>query len=317
VFAAGAGLAESGLGDERSGTSAGTFLKIPIDPRGVAMGGGLAADASGLTSTCWNPAGLAILNDPEVMVVHFRWPGEIDYEYVALGDYSRRLGGAVALQFAYMGSTLDETTEEFPSGTGRNFGVRNWFLAATYARPFTDRLSFGITGRLVRESLGTEVGGPSMTNALLDVGTLYEIDFMRTRLGFSLLYFGPEFQPSGSYLSHATGETTKYKEFAPPTTFKLAVGNRLLQHEPFELRAHFEMNHFADAGETVKFGGELSVHDQFFLRSGYDAGADAMRFSAGVGMAARFGSRLGQADYAFTDGEVLGEVHRIAIRLVL
>jgi len=309
--------ADSGLGDQRSGTSAGTFLKIPIDPRGAAMGGGLAADANGLTSASWNPAGLAILNDPEVMFVHFDWPGDIPFEYLALGTYSRRLGGAFALQLATMGSELAETTEEFPQGTGRNFGVRSSFAALTYARPFTDRLSFGVTLRFVRETFATEIGGPAMNNVLFDAGTLYDIDFLDTRLGFSLLFFGPEFKPGGSYLSNATGEETQYEAFAPPTTFKLAVGNRVFRAGELELRSHVEMNHFSDAEEALKVGGELGVRHTFFLRSGYDLAADAMRFSAGAGVEARFGTRLGQADYAYTDAGVLGEVHRFAIRLVL
>jgi len=43
LVAPGSGRAATDLGDQRSGTSSGTFLKIPVDPRGTALGGAYTA----------------------------------------------------------------------------------------------------------------------------------------------------------------------------------------------------------------------------------------------------------------------------------
>ncbi len=307
----------SAIGDQRSGTSSGTFLKIAADPRGAAMGNAVVADAPGITALVWNPASLTTLGTMQLMASYTRWPGEIDYSYAALASYVGRFSGTVGLQIGHLGVVMEETTEANPTGTGENFGVRDWFLAGTYARRFTDRLSFGLTARLVREELGTEIGGPSSTNVLFDFGTLYYMDFLDLKLAFALQHFGPEFQPSGEYVSAATGAETSYEPFAPPTTFRLGVSGPIHRTEHTLIRGNVEMNHFSDADETLRVGTEFGFDDMFFVRAGYDIAADAMKFSAGAGFHTRFGFSTGDADYAFTDAGPLGVVHRVAIRIDL
>lgn len=312
-----AARADTKLGDERAGTSAGTFLKIPTDPRGAALGGAFVAGAEGVAALSWNPAGLASLAEPELMFSVTQWPADIDLSYFGAAMYVGRVNGYVGVQVGYLGSVMEETTEEQPAGTGRNFGVRNWYVAVSYARRFTDQLSFGITGRFVREELGTEVGGPSMSNGLVDAGTLYDLRALNMRIAFTIQHFGPEFRPSGSFVSQISGEETTYRAFAPPTVFRLGVSTVLLDRGRSSFRASSEMNHFADAAETIKLGGEYAYDGTFFLRAGYDANADALKFSAGAGFHTRFGFSTGDFDYAFTDAGPLGDVHRFAIRLAL
>lgn len=311
------GRAETRLGEQRAGTSSGAFLKIPVDPRGAALGGAFVAGVEGVAALTWNPAALTSLRSPELMFSYVRWPGDIDYTYFAAATYWGRVNGTVGVQMGYLGTVMDETTEEYPQGTGRNFGVRDWYVAASYARQFTDQLSFGATLRFVGEDLGTEVGGPSSYNVLGDLGTLYFLPFFDARLAFSLQHFGPEFTPSGSYESAVTGEETSYQSFAPPTVFRLGLSLKLLDRGPYALRSHTELNHFADAAETIKFGGELELDHTLYLRTGYDLSADTMKFSAGAGFHTRFGFNTGDFDYAFTDGGPLGAVHRLAIRITL
>jgi hypothetical protein len=310
-------LAQERLGEQRAGTSAGTFLKISVDPRGAAMGGAAIALAEGIASLSWNPAGLTTLEDPELMFAYVRWPGDIDYTYFAAGSYSTPARGTLGVQMGYLGTIMEETTERNPYGTGRSFGFRDWFLGISYARRFTDRLSFGITGRFVREDLATEIGGPSVNNWLIDAGTRYLIDFLDTRLAFAIQSFGPEFAPGGSYVSQVTGEPTDYQTFAPPSTFKLGLSSQPLSRENMKVRTAAELNHFSDSAETLRFGAEISLQDQLHLRTGYDMNADAMRFTAGVGVDTRFGLNAGHVDYAYTDAGSLGEVHRLAIRLTI
>lgn len=313
----GTALGQTRLGEQRAGTSSGTFLKIPVDPRGTALGGAFIAGAEGVTALSWNPAGLTRLRDPELMFSYVRWPGDIDYTYFAAATYWGRVGGTVGLQLGYLGTVMQETTEEYPNGTGRNFGVRDWYIGVSAARQFTDQLSFGVTARLVGENLGTEVGGPSSYNVLADFGTLYYLPFFDARLAFALQHFGAEFTPSGTYESQVTGEETSYESFAPPTVFRLGLNVTLLREGPYALRSFSELNHFSDAAETIKFGGELELDGTLFLRSGYDLSADTMKFNAGVGFHTRFGFNTGDFDYSYSDGGPLGDVHRLAIRITL
>ncbi len=307
--------AETRLGGQRAGTSSATFLKIAVDPRAAALGGASVAVAEGIASLSTNPACLTTLRDPEVMFAYVEWPGDVDYTYFAVGNHSLRLRGTIGLQLGYLGTVMEETTEERPYGTGRNFGFRDWFLGVSYARQFTDNLSFGITGRYVREDLATEVGGPSMHNWLLDAGTLYFIDFLQTRLAFAIQSFGPEFEPSGDYISNITDAPTSYQAFAPPTVFRLGVGATPVTKDEYTLSTTLEMNNYSDSPETIKMGTEFSYQGKYHLRAGYDVYADAMKLSLGIGVHTQFGFSEGDVDYAFTDAGPLGEVHRFAIRL--
>jgi hypothetical protein len=99
--------------------------------------------------------------------------------------------------------------------------------------------------------------------------------------------------------------------------FRLGVSGSLYRSGPYQLRSSLEMNHFSDAAETVRGGAEMGYDGTFFLRAGYDANADTMKFSAGVGFHTRFGFNEGDFDYAYSDGGPLGDVHRFAIRIQL
>ncbi len=306
--------AQTRLGGQRAGTSSGTFLKIPVDPRGAALAGAFVAGAEGVAAVSWNPACLTTLHEPELMFAYVRWPGDVDYSFFAAGFNSTRFRGTFGVQVGHLGTVLRETTEEHPYGTGRSFGVRDWYIGLSYGRRFTDNLSFGITGRFVREDLGTEVGGPSTNNWLVDAGTLYFIDFLDTRLAFAIHSFGPEFKPGGTYVSQVTGAETEYEAFSPPTAFLLGLSTAPIRRTGTSLRTYIEMNHFSDSPETVKFGSQLSLRDALDLRAGYDFYAEAMQFSCGAGIHTSFGFSEGDADYAFTDAGPLGEVHRFALR---
>jgi hypothetical protein len=51
------------------------------------------------------------------------------------------------------------------------------------------------------------------------------------------------------------------------------------------------------------------------LRTGYNFNSDAMKFSAGAGIAADIGGTHGNLDYAFTDGGFLGPINRLTLGL--
>ena len=69
----------------------------------------------------------------------------------------------------------------------------------------------------------------------------------------------------------------------------------------------------ADNQLQMQGGIEWSYHRMFALRTGYDANADLLKFSAGAGAVATFGTLRGSLDYAYTDGGDLGAVHRMSL----
>src|SRR6185369_10023297 len=71
--------AQFALGEQRAGTSSGTFLKIGVGARATGLGESFVAVANDPSAIYWNPAGLASVLRQEVLFSHASWPGEVNY----------------------------------------------------------------------------------------------------------------------------------------------------------------------------------------------------------------------------------------------
>src|SRR5580704_18282141 len=60
------------------------FLQIPAGVRGAGMGGMFTAVADDISTTYWNTAGLAQLNNIEINLLHVAYFSSIDYEFAGL-----------------------------------------------------------------------------------------------------------------------------------------------------------------------------------------------------------------------------------------
>ena len=235
LLAASPASAGQELGGLRVATSSGTFLKIGISPRAAAMGGAWSAVAADAAAAWYNPAGLGQLPNRQFYASYVAWPADIHYGNLIMALPAPRLGGTLGLQFGSLSTTLDETDEYHPYGTGRSFGYADWVLGLSFARFMTDRLLVGLSLKYVREDLGSSVGGP-VTNAwVVDAGTLYRIEYANLRIGMSIQNFGPEFAPSGTYWNHVEEKAEEYESFPPPAAFKLGVAFEPWRRHPWLL----------------------------------------------------------------------------------
>ncbi|MDI6809576.1 MAG: PorV/PorQ family protein [Candidatus Eisenbacteria bacterium] len=306
-------LAQTNLGGQRSGTSSGTFLKIPVGARASAMGGVFVAIADDASDMSWNVGGLTNLTKPEVLVTRIEWPADIIYDYVSIVYPVISMNSAFGIQAGTLRTDLLETTEYYPYGTGRTFGFNDTYVGIGFARRFTDKLSIGVGAKYLIEELGTEVGGPTSGAWLLDVGTAYRVGFQSLRMAIVLSNFGPQLRPSGSY--DFGGRTFGYQSFSPPTTFKFGAAMDLLQNSFYRLTSSVELHHPADNAETIKAGGELTFSDNLAFRAGYDFNSDTPAFSFGGGIKAGMGFARGSVDYAFRDAGLFGKISQFSVSL--
>jgi len=308
-----AARAQTSLGGQRAGTSSGTFLRIGVGARAEGMGETFVAVANDPSAIFWNPAGLASLQRREVAESHVDWPADIHYDHVTLVLPSKRLGGSIGLQFGVLGTTIEETTDLQPFGTGRTFNYSDMVMGASYARRWTDKLLVGLGAKYVHEDLGSQVGGPVTGSMLFDVGSIFYLGLGSVRIATSLTNFGSEMRPSGQYVSPYSGEVRQYDGFDPPMMFRYGVAFEPLENSTQRLTTTLEMNQPADNQRQLKAGAEWSYRRAFALRSGYNFNADELKYSAGAGFAGDFGSLHGTLDYAYTDGGFLGAVHRVSL----
>lgn len=315
VLAAAPASAQVSLGGQREGTSSASFLRIAVGARATAMGESFVAVANDPSAIFWNPAGLASLQRREIAASHVEWPADIQYDHLTLVVPSHRLGGSIGLQVALLGTTIDETTDLQPFGTGRQFSYTDFVTGVSFARRWTDKLLVGVGAKYLHEDLGSQVGGPTTGAVLFDVGSIFYLGLGSIRIATALTNFGSEIRPSGQYTSPYSGEVREFDGFDPPMTFRYGLAFEPIENSAQRLTASFEMSQPADNKLQAKAGGEWMLRHSFALRSGYNFSADQLKFSAGAGFAGDFGSHRGTLDYAYTDGGFLGGIHRATLGL--
>jgi hypothetical protein len=306
------------LGAQRVATSMLTFLKIGVGARAEALGEAFTPVADDATTLHWNPAGLAEFDAPRVHVTHAEWPADINYDVAIFTMPVPKLSGGIGVQIASLRTTLDYTSTAEPLPHGVTFGYSDLLLGFGYARQFTDRFSFGGAFKYLREDLGSDVGGSVLNSWSLDVGTMFRLPYHGFRVSMAWTNFGPDFQPPGGYVSTSpdgTTSTVEYDSFSPASVFAFGAAIEPFETAHYRLLTTMQFDHPADATEQIKMGGELWLDETVALRAGWNPRADAMRFSAGVGLRGRLAGRDLHVDYAYTDGNDLGRIDRFSMEL--
>jgi len=315
VLAAAPASAQFDLGSQRAGTSSGSFLKIGIGARAAGLGEAYVTIANDPTAVYWNPAGLASIQRQEVALSHIRWPGEINYEHAAYVVPSRRFGGSFAFQFGVLSTAIDETDEYNPFGTGRTFTYSDAVAGVAYARRWTDKLLVGAGVKVVHEDLGSQVGGPTTSAVLVDLGSIYYLGYGSVRIAVALTNFGPELTPGGQYVSPVTGEVRSYDGFDPPIVFRYGIAFEPIENAQQRVTTTLEVAQPADNAQRLKTGVEWAWQRRLALRGGYDFNADVLKLSAGAGLYLKLGQTQSTLDYAYSDAGDLGAVNRLSLGL--
>jgi hypothetical protein len=253
------------------GTTSAEFLLLGAGARGTALGSSFAAIATDVSALYYNPAGIAMLDRPGLMIG--------TYDYVADTRYS---WGGVAFPFSGGARTIgfqlgtfgfkDQPiyTEDQPNGTGGTYSVNQTFVGATFAQNFSDRFSAGITAKYVDDRLGT-VSGSAFA---VDFGTNFhaslnnhpvKFSFVLANLGSNLSYSGtglagnvardplPGEDPVPTLPQQANLLT---KDFPLPTTFRVGLAYDIITGENNRLTALGDFNQPNNNKPGFAFGSE-------------------------------------------------------------
>jgi len=253
------------------GTTAAEFLLLGAGARGTALGGSFAAIATDVSALYYNPAGVAMLDRPGLMIG--------TYDYVASTRYS---WGGVAFPFSGGARTIgfqlgtfgfkDQPiyTEDQPNGTGGTYSVNQTFVGATFAQNFSDRFAAGLTAKYVNDRLGT-VSGSAFA---VDFGTNFhaslnnhpvKFSFVLAHLGSNLNYSGTGLQgnvqrdplpgedPVPTLPQQANLLT---KDFPLPTTFRVGLAYDIITGENNRLTAMGDFNQPNNYKPGFAFGSE-------------------------------------------------------------
>lgn len=300
------------------GTAVAQFLEVGVGARATGMGEAFTVMSNDASAVFWNPAGLVDAQSRNLFSAYNRWPADITFAGAA---YSFKLGrfGSIALSGVYlMTDDMEVTTIEKPEGTGEFFNLTNYAFGLTYARYLTDRVSVGITTKIVHE----DYFGYGYTTWALDLGTIYRTNFHGMKLGMSILHFAPEIKFSGKYIDYSdplsvdANKPKSFDTYSLPMNFRFGVCINLLESRYHQLVGAADMIHPNNNLEQYNLGVEYSFNTMMFLRGGYKFNADEGGMTIGGGLRLGLGSALGlNVDYSYADMGVLKTAHRVSFLL--
>ncbi|MBC8401145.1 MAG: PorV/PorQ family protein [Candidatus Marinimicrobia bacterium] len=329
VFTIGIGFSQSVIKNvSKVGTSAATFLEIPVGAAAVGMGDAFVSIANDATALYWNVAGIARLKRNEVVVVHNAWIAGTSFDFAAV---VLKLGTSGTFGLNITALSMDDMevrTIEKPEGTGEYFSAGDIQVGLSYAMKLTDRFAFGFTSKYIQQKIWH-----MNANAIaVDFGTTFLTDlFGGMTIGASISNFGTSMKLSGrdARRFHSVDESKlganariphniEMDSGDLPLLFQIGVSTDAIKTENFRWTIAMDALHPSDEYESINIGTELALGDFIFLRGGYHSlFLDDLEggLSIGVGLTTpkRIGGSLIKFDYAFRDMGRLKNVHLYSI----
>jgi hypothetical protein len=308
------------FGQAKVGTAGAQFLKIGVSARAVGMGDAFIGVANDASALYYNPAGIAALENREVIATHIQYPADIQYEFVGITWPTPQWYGAVGLA-AYWLHTGDmlKTTQENPRGTGETFTAADMALGLSYGASLTDHLSIGLTFKYLNQLLETE----RAMGWAADAGIFYQTGFRDFKLCMMLANFGPDMK--------FIQET-----YPLPIDFRFGSSINIIQNESHKLTLALQASRPNDNLERFNGGLEYWINNMFALRLGKKFNCDfgnngfitadgfgdrkslnglTTGITFGGGVMLPVSSYTMQIDYAYQDMGFLENVHRFTFNL--
>ena len=309
------------------GTAVAQFLEIGVGAHAGAMGHAFTARTDDAGSVFWNPAGLADAGKYSLYLSNSTWPADISLGSMAISGKFGRLGTFAISTLYLQTDDMEITTLEDYDGTGEYFSISNSCLGLSYARFLTDRVSIGITGKIVQE----KYLGYGYSTWAIDLGTMYRTDFHSLKIGMSILHFGiGDIQFDGDYTDYSNDVSYKileddtddstmvFEKYSLPVNFRVGISIDIFNQGPHQLTIATDMIHPNNNLEQYNIGLEYSINNMVYLRTGYRFGLDegGLSFGGGASLNAMgFGNV--KVDYSYSDLGILTNSHRFSLLLAL
>ena len=258
-------------GDEsRIGTSGGNQVLVPVGARGIALAGSERVYSSGLESIYWNPAGLARSENPTVLASSMDLFNDMGVNYFGASGNFDKLGMlGVTVKSIDMGDIPVTTVEDMDGLGGGTFKPTLTTMGLTYANSFSDRAFFGVTGKIVYESIPRA----EASAYALDIGVQYtglaDIDglglaLVLNNIGTDLHYEGSALTSQGTTedgISDFMNREASYDKL--PSTYNMSLSYSVAGAI---LGMTYTSHNFSY--DELNLGGEYTLNDMFHLRAG-------------------------------------------------
>ncbi len=315
----------------KTGTTAASFLEIPVGAKAIGMGGAFVSVANDASSLFWNPSGISSIEKYEAILSHTNWIAETSYDFaglvIPLGNF-----GNIGLSFSsFSMNDMKVRTVEKPDGTGEYFSASDIAIGISYSRNLSDRFSIGFTGKYIQQT----IWHMSASAFALDAGTEFRTDlFGGMVIGASVYNFGTPMQMAGRdtrYFISVDDTKQGTNDQIPtnietdswdlPLTFQIGVSTNVINTENYRLMVAADAIHPNNEYESMNFGMEASFRDFIFLRAGYQnafmkEAEGGLSFGVGVNSKLILSNAFVKFDYAFRDFGRLQNIHTFSLGIV-
>jgi outer membrane protein OmpA-like peptidoglycan-associated protein len=290
------GLSFSDSGGSTTGTQ---FLQIPTGVRGAGMGGMFTAVADDVSTTYWNSAGLAQLNNIEINLLHVNYFSSVDYEFagVALPLQPGSVFGLSAV-FDFVPSFNSTDNPGAIPGSANDFAID-----LGYGQSFGENLSLGIGAKFISSTLLTY----SATGEAMDAGLLLYTKDKDWTVGLSVQNLG--FFSSYSQYSFQGNL---------PLDYRAGLAYRFRPQQPTHFLLGVDLEKPVDEDPIVHTGGEFWYGGKSFAvaaRGGYSFDPLYQDLGGETGASLGVGLRVigFELNYALVPFGLLGDTQRFSI----
>jgi hypothetical protein len=294
------GVAVQAFAGNRAGTVSAQFLKMPVNARATAMGNAQVAIAQGASSIAYNPAGMLSVANIGVGGTYNMWFADITHSFVGAA-VNLQEWGTVGVGMMTLGTDdMVVRTHQFPEGTGELFRAADYAVTFSYARQVSQEFGLGLSAKYVKSYLyNSEITAAAVA---FDIGTLYDIPALSSRLGISVNNLGSDLK----YI---------HEQYSLPTALRFGIRTTMYQEEHHLLHAVLQIGRPNDADEQYNLGFEYDFDSMVFLRTGYRFNHDTENWSLGVGVGLESIGIDGSFDYAFTNYRYLSGTHMFSLEV--
>lgn len=311
----------------KAGLTGAAFLKVGVGARAVGLGSAAGTLTGDVNQLFWNPAGIALRPDEPMLQATFaynKWIADLGH-HAAAASYNWKDVGTVGIGFISFGISGIPADRDIPvdpallpfqvdHNTSATYDYRDIAAHLSFARYLTDRLSLGITAKLVSQS----IDGITTSALAFDAGSVYRIGVLDGKIAARFNNLGSDLQ----FYDIAYGL---------PLSFSIGIAFSPIASEDNEVMIAVDAIKSQDGPQYFFSGIEYTFMKLVAVRGGWKLnysgtgdGGNSSRssinttiegLSLGAGVRANIeGYDIG-VDYAFTRMALLSASHRISLHL--
>ncbi len=315
-------------GIKKVGTSAATFLRIPVGARATGMGSSFVSMLNDPSAIYWNASVLSSISSKILMIDHSQWLPGIYFDFIGIVLPFDNLG-TIGISTTYLHTNeMDVTTPYAPMGTGETFTASSFAVGISYSRYLTDRFSIGGTFKIIKETIYNS----SASGIAFDIGTLYNTPFAGIRLGASISNFGTKLRMYGEDLNvrvdiapnqEGNNQSIVGKlntdEFDMPLIMRIGISAEVINTDFIRWTLSADGINPNDNSQSINVGTEIGfLKNQILFRAGYkdlflENNETGLTFGFSINEIKIMGDVLITTEYAYQNFVHLGNSNRFTL----